>query len=115
MAPLYQLLRKGVKWQWYKQHATAFATSKSALQDDTLLVHYESMRPLVLACDSSPYGLGAVLLHVMDDGQECPVAYASFTLTAAEKNYSQTGKGSLKSSIWCPEVPQLPLWKTLHH
>ena len=57
LAPLYQLLRKGIKWQWNKQHATAFTTAKSALQDDTLLVHYDSTRPLVLACDASSYGL----------------------------------------------------------
>jgi len=43
----------------------------------------------VLACDALQYGLGAVLSHIMDDGQECPVPYASCTLTPAEKNYSQ--------------------------
>ena len=95
LTPLYQLLKKNVKWQWNKQHATAFATAKNALQDDTLLVHYDSTRPLVLACDASPYGLGAVLSHVMDNGQERPVAYASRTLTAAEKNYSQLEKEAL--------------------
>ena len=53
------------------------------------MVHYDNARPLVLACDASPYGLGAVLLHIIEDGQECPVAYALCTLTPAEKNYSQ--------------------------
>ena len=95
LAPLYHLLKKGVKWQWNKQHATAFAAAKGALQDDTLLVHYDSTRPLVLACDASPYGLGAVLSHIMDDGHERPVAYASRTLTSAEKNYSQLEKEAL--------------------
>ena len=40
----------------------------------------------VLACDASPYGLGAVLSQIMQDGEEHSVAYASQTLTAAEKS-----------------------------
>ena len=95
LSPLYHLLKKGVKWQWNEQHTTAFAKAKSTLQDDSLLVHYDSTRPLVVACDASPYGLGAVLSHIMDDGQERPVAYASRTLTSAEKNYSQLEKEAL--------------------
>ena len=86
LAPLYQLLKRGVEWQWNKPHAEAFAVATNALQDDTLLVHYDRNRQLVLACDASPYGLGAVLSHIMDDGRERPIAYASHTLTSAEKN-----------------------------
>ena len=89
LRPLYQLLKRGTRWHWDKSRAEAFEAAKNALQDDTLLVHYDSNRQLVLACDASPYGLGAVLSHIMDDGQERPIAYASRTLTAAEKNYSQ--------------------------
>ena len=70
----------------------AFMAAKNALQANTLLVHYNHSRPLILACDASPYGLGAVLSQ---DGTERPVAYDSRTLTAAEKNYSQLEKEGL--------------------
>ena len=59
------------------------------------VVHYDSNRQLILACDASPYGLSVVLSHIMDDGQECPIAYDSRILTAAEKNYSQLEKEAL--------------------
>ena len=52
-------------------------------------------KPIILACDALQYGLGAALSHVMDDGKEHPVAYASRTLTPAEKNYSQLKKEGL--------------------
>ena len=85
LAPLYQLLKRGSRWQWGKAQADAFTVAKKALQDDTLLVHYDSKRQVVLACDASPYGLGAVLSHIMEDGQERPIAYASRTLTAQKR------------------------------
>ena len=95
LRPLYQLLKRGTRWHWDKSRAEAFEAANNALQDDTLLVHYDGNRQLILACDASPYGLGAVLSHIMDDGQERPIAYASRTLTAAEKNYSQLEKEAL--------------------
>ena len=95
LSPLYNLLRKKVRWTWGPQHDAAFQSAKVALQTDSLLVHFDPTKPIVLACDASNYGLGAVLSHVMDDGQERPIAYASRTLNPAEKNYSQLEKEGL--------------------
>ena len=54
-----------------------------------MLVLYNESKPLVLACNESQYGLGTVLSHVMEDGKDMLVVYAFWTLTLAEKNYSQ--------------------------
>ena len=72
-----------------------FQRAKEALQANTLLVHYDPNKPMVLACDASQYGIGAVLSHIMEDGQERPIMYTSRTLNPAEKNYSQLEKEAL--------------------
>ena len=93
--PLYHLLKKDVPWKWGHEQQRAFQTSKDILTSDKFLAHFDPSLPLTLACDASGYGLGAVLAHKMPDGSEKPIGYASRTLTAAERNYSQLEKEGL--------------------
>ena len=95
LAPLHSLLEKPNKWSWSSKQQEAFDTAKCLLTLDCLLVHYSPDKDLILACDASPYGVGAILSHRMEDGQERPVVFASRTLAAAEKNYSQLDKEAL--------------------
>jgi len=95
LAPLYKLLRKGVPWRWKAAQQKAFQGAKDLLKSPKLLVHYDPKRELILTCDASPYGLGAVLAHRMEDGSERPIEYASRTLTTAERNYAQIDKEAL--------------------
>ena len=73
----------------------AFQASQQLLLMSDVLVHYDPKLELVLSCDASSYGVGAVLSHGMPDGTERPVGFASWTLTPAEKKYSQIEKEGL--------------------
>ena len=89
LEPLHKLLRKPGSWHWGRPQQVAFEETKSLLSSADLLVHYDPNRKLILSCDASPYGLGAVLSNVMDDGSERPVAFASRSMSATERNYAQ--------------------------
>lgn len=95
-------------WKWTKQCKQAFAEVKELMTSEQILCHYDPHKPVKLACDASPYGLGSVLSHVMDDGTERPIAFASRSLTKAEKAYSQIDKEALAL------ISHLPLWPSIH-
>ena len=60
-----------------------------------------------LSIDASPYGLGAVIMHMYSNGSRCHIAYASRTLNEHEKCYGQIDKEALV-------VPLVPVWSPFH-
>lgn len=94
LSPLYRLLQKNVPWHWGKKQDECFQAAKDILSSETLLVHYDPEKSLVLICDASPDGVGTVLAH-QDEHGERPIAFASRSLNKAEKNYSQLDREGL--------------------
>ena len=77
LAPLHELLRQDARWKWNKEQDEAFQNAKDLLNTSDVLVHYSADRQLVLSCDASPYGVGAVLskMEVRDQLGLFPVLY----------------------------------------
>eukprot|EP00731_Ephydatia_muelleri_P017266 Em0010g364a len=95
LAPLYTLLQKGSSWKWEKEQKDAFFKAKQMLTSAKVLILFDPKKELLLASDASPYGIGAVLSHRMEDGSEKPIAFASRSLSQAERKYSQLEKEGL--------------------
>lgn len=82
-------------WKWTVECQEAFRKAKDRLTSSQVLTHFNPSLALQFACDASPYGVGAVLSHVMPNGEEKPIAFASRTLNKAESNYAQLERESV--------------------
>ena len=77
---------------WSMECEAAFNALKAALVTAPVLAFPDFNKSFILLCDASKSQLGASLCQLDDDGNERPIAYASRTLTDAEKNYAITDK-----------------------
>lgn len=92
---LHRLLDVKKPWAWGLREAKAFRAVKSLLRYDSVLIQYDEHLPLVLVCNTLPYGVGAVLSHRLTNGSEAPLAFFSRTFSLPERNYSQLDKEAL--------------------
>ena len=91
-APLTELTKKHAKFLWTDRHQKAFQTLKCHLCSAPVLAYPDFERPFWLQTDASDVGLGAVLAQRDANGQERVIAYASYTLSQREKNYTAMEK-----------------------
>ena len=79
--------RKTKEWKWEQEHEDTFNELKKTLTSPPILAYPEFQKPFELHTDASGKGLGAVLYQTQD-GQKKVIAYASRSLSKAERNYS---------------------------
>lgn len=91
-----------------KKCQKAFDRVKAVQDSQQVLAHYDSSLPLSMAANVSAYGVGAVISQQCHDGRECPVAFATRTLTPSECHYS-AGERGFSLDIWDQEVPHISI------
>ncbi|UYV76085.1 hypothetical protein LAZ67_13002472 [Cordylochernes scorpioides] len=87
-APLNNLLKKDVVWNWNEVCQKAFIDLKGNLTQHPILHLYKEGLPCQVYCDASTLGIAGILKQVHPDGNIYPVQYFSRTLRPHEKNYS---------------------------
>ena len=90
-SPLHKLTERGRQFNWTSECAAAFASLKQKLINAPILAFPDFTQPFLLDTDASHSGIGAVLSQVVA-GKEKVIAYASRTLSKAERKYCVTRK-----------------------
>jgi len=86
--------RKSNPIAWNSEAELAFDEIKQRLASSPVLATPDFSREFTIQTDASNYGVGAVLSQQVD-GIDHPIAYASKTLTKAQRNYSVTERECL--------------------
>ena len=97
-APLIELLKKGVTWDWGIVCEAAFQELKNAMMRDPVLALPDISKPFEVQTDASDFALGGVLLQ---EGH--PIAYESCKLSGAKYRYTTQEKEML-AVIYCLRV-----------
>ncbi|KAK7912339.1 hypothetical protein WMY93_012550 [Mugilogobius chulae] len=107
--PMRALLRKDCAFHWNKTAQTAFDQVKQLIVQSTALVLFDPNKPTIVSTDASDYGIGAVLTQLDSSGEEQTVAFASRSLSDAERKYSIVEKEAL-ACVWAAEKWRTWLW-----
>ncbi|CAC5407755.1 unnamed protein product [Mytilus coruscus] len=81
--PIRKLLKEEHKFIWTHEQQQAFEKLKDIITKNLVLSFYDVSKPVTVSCDASQCGLGAMLIQ-----DNKPVAYASRSLTDAERRYA---------------------------
>ena len=79
------------------------------LKSSQVLIHYDPSLPITLAGDASAYGIGSVISHVLPDGSERPIAFASRTLSPTKATQTDPCLSKILQYVkqgWPTTVPE---------
>lgn len=95
--PIYKLLKnnKNDAIEWNDECDDSFKLIKRELISPKVLCHFNPKHKIVLTCDASSVGIGAILAHEYPDKSQRPIEYASRVLSPTEQKYSVIEKEAL--------------------
>ena len=106
--PLHSLLKRSSEKVWGPECQQAFEALKQALLEAPILKRPTPDDPFILQTDWSGHTIAAVLCQ-LQEGKEHPIAYASRSLSVAERNYSAT-EGECLAVVWACKYFRQYLW-----
>ena len=89
-APLIELTKPSVKFNWKAEHELAFRYLRDSLSEAALLSIYDPDKPTYLFCDTSAVAVGAILTQMSADNYLTPIAFYSKHLQEAQRKYGST-------------------------
>ena len=92
--PLTKLLRQSEHFVWVDKQQKSFEQLKEVVTANNVLHTFDPKAEVVLKCDASPVGIGAVI-----EQHGHPVIFVSKTLAAAERGYAQIEREAL-AIVW---------------
>ena len=104
-APLRDLTKKDVRFEWTQTHQTAFEKLKTTLAIAPCMSYFDKNKQTFVTVDASPVGISGILSQKPRNGDvdsQQIIAYASRALTDTENKYSQTEKEAL-AIVWAVE------------
>ncbi len=110
-APLTNLTRNSVDFNWTDKCQQAFEDLKEKLVNAPILIRADITKPFVVTTDVNDTHVGGVLSQAQPDGSDRSIAYFSKRLKPAETRYSVTDKEALAVVLTCRNF-QHYLWGT---
>lgn len=99
--PLRDLIKKDSTWVWDCDQQDSFEKVKQAMARAPVLAKFSLGLKHRVSADASAHALGAALLQETGRGEWQPVAFASRSMTGAERVYAQLEKEALAITWAC--------------
>ena len=106
--PLEEFLRDDQECNWTEECNISFEKLKRKLVKAPILRFPNWSTKFHVHIDALGLAIGEILNQTGDNGMDYPIVYSSRKLNKAERNYSTTGKRSIRNGLRTTKISTLP-------